>query len=136
MNYPQANNNCLPDTSLTRKEDRQTPETNQAQLRLENAPGRLHPAGMNEKSQGEKGVAMNIGEELSDGMLANVFGGASIKEIITYINTNMSAVPERSRETIINTLIKNGKAGAVKMASSLLKNDQESLQSLLAYMKR
>ena len=79
---------------------------------------------------------MNIGEELSDGMLANVFGGASIKEIITYINTNMSAVPERSRETIIDTLIKNGKAGAVKMASSLLKNDQESLQSLLAYMKR
>ena len=77
---------------------------------------------------------MTPGEKLSDELLENVSGGATNEEIIAYIDTQMSTVPENSRKKIKNALIVKGVPGAAKMAIFVLNDDRKSRDSLLTYM--
>ena len=74
-------------------------------------------------------------KELSDEMLENIVGGASIKETISYINTNMTTVPEKIRNKIIEKLMESGKPAALKLASEYLTEAYpEEFQALNSYI--
>ena len=77
---------------------------------------------------------MKAKEELRDEMLESIVGGASIKETISYINTNMTTVPEKIRNKIIEKLTESGKAAALKLASEYLTEAYpEEFQALNTY---
>lgn len=74
-------------------------------------------------------------KELNAEALESIVGGASEKEILDFINTELTAVPESTRKKISDKLIESGNAGALKMAIFCLKDEYpKSLELLRNFM--